>query len=409
LHVIPAIAARYGGPSSAVRSLCSALSEITDTTVELATTDADGAGGTLPASAVPQDFPVHVLTREFSERWKYSRSMTRWLRENVGRFDVVHIHALWSHSSAAAARAAAHAGVPYIIRPAGMLSKYSLSHGAWSKRLYWWLIEHSTVCRASCFHATSRLEAADIRDVLPKANVRIVANGVEEEAWETPRDQAHLRRRLGLVDDPRPILLFLSRLHSKKGIVDLLLPSLARMKSPPVLAIVGGADEHDPCYEQLVKECIRKLRLEATVHLLGAVEGPSRWQLFDGADAFVLPSHSENFGIVVAEAMARRCPVVITEGVQCFDHVLAAGAGLVVPGEVAALTQALERVLSDPQGRATMGNAGATYAHDHFCWDQIARQVRRMYEEVIGGRREIEFAGAVANKPVPEPRPTGSD
>ena len=116
--------------------------------------------------------------------------------------------------------------------------------------------------------------------------------------------------------------------------------------------------------------------------------------MYDGADVFVLPSHSENFGVVVGEAMARGCPVVVTEGVQSSEHVRVGRAGEVVPFDVEALAMALDRLLAQPELRRTYGEGGRMYAAEYFRWARIAGQIHRMYDACLGGeempRCEVE-------------------
>jgi len=381
LHVIPAIARRYGGPSSAIRALCGNLAQLPDTQVEVATTDADGAGSVVRESDFDAGVLVHLFPRSCSERWKYSWQMSRWLHRHAGRYDIVHIHGLWSHACSAAAAAARRCGTPYIVRPAGMLSKYSLRRRSWSKRTYWWWCERSTVRGAAAVHATSRLERGDVLDACPSARVFVIANGVEESAWQAQNKAREVRDHV--TGDRPPVLLFLSRLHPKKGLLDLLLPAVVRMRSQAVLLVAGGADEHAPEFANKVSAEIARLKLEDRVQLLGPVSPDDRWTLFDRADVFVLPSHSENFGIVVAEAMARRRPVLITDAVQICDHVQSAGAGVVVGCEITEIAAALDTLVVDGELRRRMGQAGQAYARAHFAWRAIARDVRRMYESVL--------------------------
>jgi glycosyltransferase involved in cell wall biosynthesis len=119
------------------------------------------------------------------------------------------------------------------------------------------------------------------------------------------------------------------------------------------------------------------------VALLGPIAAAQRWHLFDGAAAFVLPSHSENFGIVVAEAMARGCPVVVSEAVQAAEHVKTAGAGIVVPLDIESWAQALSGIVRDTAARSLLGEAGRQYATHQFRWDQIAGQILAMYENCL--------------------------
>jgi glycosyltransferase involved in cell wall biosynthesis len=312
-----------------------------------------------------------------------SIDLLHWLGQHANDYDLVHIHALWSFATAVAARVARRFEVPYILRPAGMLSNYSRRRSAWKKQLYWRLVERRTVRCAAAFHATSAEEAAEVRAVRPDARIFVIPNGVDDEAFVYARDVNALRQRCGKVAGQKPIVLFLSRLHPKKGILDRLLPAMAAMPAQCVLAIVGADDPHSPAHSNEVRAVVDALALQDRVVLLGPIEGEERWSLFDGADAFVLPSHAENFGIVVAEAMARACPVVVTDGVQSSTHVLTAGAGEVVSGDISALAGALDRVVSQPQLRERYGAAGRVYAEQHFRWNQIAQQVSQMYTDCI--------------------------
>src|SRR5207248_11444254 len=127
------------------------------------------------------------------------------------------------------------------------------------------------------------------------------------------------------------------------------LPALSRAKTDFFLAIAGGPDPHAPGYATEIKQQIESLGLTDRVALLGPIAPAERWQLFDGAAGFVLPSRSENFGIAVAQAMARGCAVLITEGVQAGSHVQRAGAGIVVPYGADALAHAIDDLLANEQ------------------------------------------------------------
>jgi glycosyltransferase involved in cell wall biosynthesis len=389
LHVIPSVARRYGGPSTGIGPLVTALNRLPGVAAEVAATDADGPNGRLAPADTPPGITTHLFRRDFSERWKFSAGLWRWVHRYAAEYDLIHTHAMWSFAPAAAAAAARRARVPYLIRPAGMLSSYTWGRQAVAKRAYWALVERQNVAGAAGFHATSQDEAREIKAVRPGASVVVTPNGVEDAAWTTPPDPDALRRRCGPAAGDRAIILFLSRLHPKKGLTDLLLPALARLPADAFLAIAGGQDSHAPAYEAEVRTTIDRFGLGNRVALLGPVEGPARLALLDGAAAFALPSHSENFGIVVAEAMARGCPVVVTDRVQAADHVTAAGAGRVVPPAVEPLAAVLDAILSDPVGRAAFGRAGRAYAAAHFTWDRVAANVRRLYDDCLAFGRSL--------------------
>jgi glycosyltransferase involved in cell wall biosynthesis len=220
--------------------------------------------------------------------------------------------------------------------------------------------------RAAVFHATGSQEARDIAKVVPDAPTVVIPFGIDNEAWQTAPAPDVLQARCGPAAGDRPIVLFLGRLHPVKGIIDLLLPAIATVTAPLHLALAGGPDARATGHNREIEQTVRRLGLVDRVTLLGEVSRTDRWHLFDGAAAFVLPSHSENFGMVVAEAMARGCPVVSTDTVNASEHVLAAGCGLVVPRDVGRLAAALTTVVTDPSPRTRFGAAGVRYARDRL-------------------------------------------
>jgi glycosyltransferase involved in cell wall biosynthesis len=388
LHLIPAIAARYGGPSQAIRSLCRHLQRKENCQVELATTDSDGLGRSLPQSEIPCDFPVHVFRRNWSERWKYSAGLATWLNAHVGDFDLIHIHSVWNHACYAGVRAAIAADVPFVIRPAGMFSGYSLSHRGLTKRISWILSERRAVQKVAAFHATTAGEAEDICRVAPWVRSFVIPNGVDDEAFFVPESPDEWRKDWFRDTPDRPVLLFLSRLHPKKGIVDLLLPALASMSVRPLTILAGGRDDHDPGYADQVQRTITALNLESDVRLLGQVTGSRRWTLFDAADAFILPSHSENFGIVVAEAMARGCPPIVTEAVQIGEQLRDHNCGVVVKPDPAIIAEAIRSLCEAVGRRQQLGVNARNYCEQNFSWAGVAEQVLKMYQSVLTAKNQ---------------------
>jgi glycosyltransferase involved in cell wall biosynthesis len=382
LHVIPAVAPRYGGPSTAIWPMTAALRELGGIEVEIAATDADGPRGRLTCSDLPAGVgPVHLFRRAAGENFKYSPEINRWLADHAGDYDLIQTHSNWNGPTSAACRAARCAHVPYIIRPCGMLSDYTWRRSLWKKRAYWWLLERRNVRSAAAFHVTSDDERQEVLRLGVTAPVEAIPLGIGNDAWETPVEPDWLRAKCREAGE-RPILLFLSRLHPKKGITDFLLPAFARLKSDAFLAIAGGDDDHAPGYSRYAAEEITRLGLDAKVKLLGAVPPRSRWAAFDGADLFVLPSHSENFGIVVAEAMARGKPVVVTSGVQFAEHVSRSAGGTVVRPDAAELADRLDSWLNDLPGRARAGESGREYIRNHFTWRRTAERLVDLYHRV---------------------------
>lgn len=389
LHVIPGVEARYGGPSAVIRALCTALVANGEVDVHLATTAEQRRGQPATDATELSDWPcpAFAFPRTGGERWKRSPGLKKWLRANVAQYDAIHVHALWSYASQAAARAAVRAGVPVIIRPAGMLSQYTFAHGRWTKWAYWNLIEKRTVFSAAAFHATSSQERADILRVRPSAQVHVHANGVDERGFSRIASSS-VGAGPGTATDPRPYrFLFLSRLHPKKGLLDLLLPVFEQLPAHSHLTIVGGGDSHAPEYAAEVQRRIAGSPARSRIELIGGVSPDTRWEWYDRSDCFVLPSHSENFGVVVGEAMARGRPVVVSDQVQSCEHVAAAGAGWVLPRTIPEWTRVLANLVQNPESGTAAGVRGRAWAEQKFSWPQIARDIARMYQHVCGSDR----------------------
>jgi glycosyltransferase involved in cell wall biosynthesis len=387
LQVVSAVAPRYGGLSTTIRATVEALGKRDGVRVTVLTTDADGPGGRLAGDAGGVGGDVVMCRRVGPEMWQYSREMGVWLGGQAGGFDVVHIHGIWTYSTMAAARWAERRGVPYIVRPAGMLSEYCLAVKAWKKRLYWAAVEERTFRRAAAVHCTAEEEARDVAAVAPGVRTVVVAPGVSDGGAAGVDG----RVRDGWAE-AAPVALFLGRLHPVKGLTDLLLPAMARMREPLNLYIAGGADSRAPGYEAEVRRKATELGLAGRVRLGGFVEGEARWGLYGGADVFVLPSHSENFGLVVAEAMVRGCPVLVSDGVQSKSHVAAGGGGWVERRSVEDWAAALDRIARDGEERRRVGERGREYARRELTWEASAEKLCRLYEETAKVRARAACA-----------------
>ena len=375
LHVIPSAAPIDGGPNHAVRALARGLvSRGVDVTV--ATTNAAGAS----ALDVPLVTPViedGVVYRYFPRTvpgsWKFSWPLTRWLFAHAGRYDVVHVHALFSYATIPGCRAAARAPVPYVLRPLGTLSEWSLAHRSWKKRPYYALLERSHLEAASAIHVTSDAEAADVERLGYGSRARVIPLGVDVAAQPQPQRP---------VDASAPLrVLFLSRLHEKKNL-PLLLRALASIHNAarPIELTVAGAGE--PRYRAELESLAESLGFHARVRFVGHLDGDAKQNAFENADVFVLPSAHENFGIAVAEALASGLPVIVTPGVALAPNVAAAGAGLVVSATEDDLASALRWAAENPAALVEMGERAWWLARRDFSWHTSCARLADLYAEL---------------------------
>ncbi|MDF2773161.1 MAG: hypothetical protein K0S86_2656 [Geminicoccaceae bacterium] len=372
LHVIPSAAPVDGGPNVAVRALAEGLAA-KGVGVTIATTNAAG-DGTLD---VPLETPVidgGVVYRFFGRTvpgaWKFSWPLTRWLWSNARRYDVVHVHALFSYATIPGCRAAAHAPVPYVLRPLGTLSEWSLRHRAWKKRPYYTLLERSHLEGAAAIHVTSQSEAGDVARLGFGDRARVIPLGVavpERKIQRSPASDRPLR------------VLFLSRLHEKKNIPTLL-RALAAATSPRIQLTIAG--DGDANYRAGLSAMVGELGLADRVRFVGHVDGTAKQALLTESDCFVLPSAHENFGLAVAEALAAALPVIVSPGVALAEVVADAGAGVVVEPNDHALATTLAWAAGHPASLIEMGERAWHLARRSLSWDASCGRLVDLYTEI---------------------------
>jgi glycosyltransferase involved in cell wall biosynthesis len=370
LHVVPTYlpARRYGGPIVAVHGLCKALVE-RGHDVEVLTTNVDGPG----VSDVPLDRSVDldgVRVRYFASsfpRLYWSPAMGRALHAAARAADVVHIHSIYLWPTWAASRAAAKAGTPYVISPRGMLVPELIRQKSRAVKSAWLrLVERRNFAQAAAIHFTARREWDDARRTpLPLPAPFIVPNGTTLPALEAIVREADLVVSVG-------------RIHWKKGL-DRLIEAAALL--PQARFLIAGNDE-----EALVPELrslAERLGVASRVAFRGALTPRERDELLAQASLFALPSHSENFGNVVLEALAAATPVVVTPEVGLAEEVERGGCGLVAQGDPRAFAEAMAMLLADGELRRAMGARGRSLVEERFTWPRIAAEMEAHYEEMV--------------------------
>jgi glycosyltransferase involved in cell wall biosynthesis len=391
LHVVPSYlpAVRYGGPIFAVHGLCRALAA-RGHEVQVFTTNIDGPGTTRTPIAKPVDldgvqiryFPSPLLRRLY-----WSPALGRALHQEIGKFDIVHLHSVFLYPTWAAARAARNAGIPYVLSPRGMLVKELIARRSRLAKSAWiHLIERSNLEQAAALHLTSQLEETELKYFgwrLPR--LVAIPNAIDEPL----SPNGNIASDVEAITSEQPLVLFLGRLSWKKGL-DRLLRAFARTQSG-ILAVVGTDDENFAA--QLIK-LAQELGIADRVRILPrTVIGSEKERLFAAARLFVLPSYSENFGNAVLEAMRRSVPVIVTPEVGAAEVVRTSGAGLVVAGDPEPLSSAIRSLIADPSLARSMGEAGRRHAAAHFRWDHVAAQMEDLYSSL---KRRVADAPANA-------------
>ena len=377
LHVVATYlpATRYGGPIESVHGLARAQAKL-GAQVSVVTTSVDGPGNSpVPhGQAVELDgVQVWYFRSTFLRRIYFSWSMWRWLRREIARFDVVHLHAVYLFPITMAARVCVAAGVPYVIAPRGMLVGALIDgKSRWIKKAWIALWERKTLAQAAFIHATARSEAEEIKRLgLMLAPTHVLMNGVG-----TNLEQSGLAEPSGLAA-VQPYLLYLGRISPKKNI-DLLVRALTQVQG--LHLVIVGVDEMGT--QGQLESLTQSLALQTRVHFLGERLGQEKWRWIAHAKALALVSVNENFGNSVAEAMLAGVPVIVSQGVGLAQWIGEKSAGWVCASTVEGVVSALQALNADPQRAAHYAANGQRFAREQLAWDAIAGKSLQLYRNI---------------------------
>ena len=381
LHVVPTYypAVRYGGPIYSVHALCCALAAAGHQT-HVFTTSVDGPGD----SDVPYGRPVDldgVQVHYFRSRWLrrlyYSTDLKDKLSLMTRDFDIVHLHSVFLFPTWAGAWAAKRLDIPYVLSPRGMLVRELIARRSTVTKNTWIrLIERGNLAGAARIHLTSDGESRALTDLgLALAPTTIIPNGVDSPpSFSHDAVSPDVRALIAKGFD----ILSLGRINWKKGL-DRLVRAMAEM--PEARAVIAGHD--DDGLASSLRNAAEECGVGERVRILPRqISGSDKEALFSAARLFILPSVSENFGNVVAEAMIRALPVVVTKGVGASEIVEASGGGVVVGTGHRELAATVSNLLRSDDVLAAMGAAGAPYARDRLNWSSIARRFEELYQEI---------------------------
>jgi glycosyltransferase involved in cell wall biosynthesis len=386
VYYLPRVRLEAGGVTRAALDLCRILASLGHS-VTLATSDA----ADVPAewrdadAAVTTDWPhvprIALVPPPRGPLLRLPRSARAVLARILGDADVLHLHEPWTASNLQWAAAARHARVPYVLSVHGMLDDWSMAQKCLKKRLYLALAANRLLAGAARVHCTARAELDQARRWLPRDNGVVLPLVVDLSDYVTPpgpdlaRDRfPAARARAG------PTLLFLSRVHPKKG-VDLLIRAAAelRRRGRPCTVLVAGPGE--PGYVRSLEQLARDEGVCESVHFLGMSNGAEKVSLYQAADALVLPTSQENFGLVLVEALACGTPVVTTRGVDIWQELQEAGAQIAEERTPAAIATAVESILGRPDAKA-IGERGRRWVFDKLDPARVAAQYASLYESL---------------------------
>ncbi len=301
---------------------------------------------------------------------------------HVRDYDLVHVHAVFSFTSNCAARQAGGHGVPYVIRPLGVLNRWGIENRRrLIKSLSFRFIEQPLLRNAAAMHYTSYAEQREAEHTGVRTRSAMIPLGIDIDQFaKLPSPELFYVRCPQAIK--RKIVLFLSRIDPKKGL-DLLLPAFVRVKREHSRALLVIAGSGEAGYVQSLQKEADRLGLGNDVLWPGYLGGLDKLSAFAAATVYVLPSYSENFGIALVEALAAGLPCVTTEGVAVAEEVISAEAGLVVNPETNAIAGALNRLLGDSQLQERFSRNGRHLAGERFSSGAMGQSLTHLYEQVV--------------------------
>lgn len=381
VQTIGSIAERSGGPARTIRALSQSVARAGGRVDLLAGHDPDRDDGLLlPDAALVTTHLIRRSRRLGLPFYPFAPA----LAAADPAAAILNNHGIWNAASFDATTAARRLGIPYVVSPHGMLEPWALAFHPIRKRAAWALYQFRAIQGAVGLTATANQELDSIRRKVPGKPIAVIPNGVDCPPTVPDRSAR---------DAPQPrTLLFLSRIHPKKNL-PALLDAWASLASDPGFADwtlwIAGPDELNHRAELAAQ--VARLRLDHCVRLEGPVPEARKAAAFAAADLFVLPSFSENFGIVIAEALAAGVPAVATHGAP-WSMLPAFEAGWYVLPNAAALATALRQGMAlPPAARRAMGVRGHALVARSFGWERIGRQTLDYYSWLLGRGPRPDF------------------
>lgn len=377
LHVMSRLRLEDGGVVRAVIDLAGAAAD-TGHAVVVATWDGTDAPDTWTGAA---DRPRLVTFDQPSHAGKLSPSATTTLRSEIGAADVVHLHTPWDQTNRTIGRLCESTNTPYIVSIHGMLDDWSMSQRGMKKRIYLAYAGRRLLERAAFVHCTAGAELEQSKVWYPRGRGRVVPLVFDIEPYRNLPGPELARDAFG-IDANTPIVLFLSRIHIKKG-VHVLVKAADHLRNAGVDCQTLIAGTGDATYDAAIRSQIDAMKLTEHVRMLGMVKGDTKVSLYQAADVFALPTSQENFGFVLPEALACGTPAITTKGVDIWPELEGSGSTLIVEQTHEAFAEAIAGLLVDDERKRDMGNKGRAWVLDYLEPSSVQASYDQMYADAV--------------------------
>ncbi len=301
-------------------------------------------------------------------------------RQALQDAQVLHLHSPWDPSNLQAAALAREAKIPYVLSAHGMLDDWSMAQKRTKKRAYLTVAGNRLLGHAARVHCTAQAELDQARKWLPKDNGAVLPLVMDLSPFEKLPGAELARQRFPALQTSDTKLLFLSRVHPKKG-VDLLIRAVGELRKRSRKVTLLAAGPAEPGYVEQLKQLAGQLGIEDRIEFPGMVRGEEKLSLYQAADVFVLPTSQENFGLVLLEAMACRLPVITTRGVDIWKELAEAGAAI-TERDPQAIASAIEDMLRT-SNLSERGEKGRAWVFENMNPHCVASKYQELYQRIV--------------------------
>jgi glycosyltransferase involved in cell wall biosynthesis len=382
VHSIYFLDFTYGGPVRAIIDLSNALVKHHGHEVKVITVDTKDAPDDWK---LPNANPAAIKLPKPTKVARYMDSKGKAaIREAIKGADVVHIHGIWVSHQTQVAKIATELGIPYVISCRGMLDDWCMAQRKLKKMIYLKLARGSWMLNtAAMIHCTAEGELAQSKKWFPKPPSRVIPNLLELEPYKEMPGVEIAHEKFPFFDTGDPVLLYLSRLHYKKGVEHLIraVKKLVDDGNPHRLHIVGTGDD---AYQAMLENLTKELGLEDYISFPGLVVGQEKLSLYRAADLFVLPTSQENFGFVLYEALAAGTPLITTKGVDTWPELEAKAGAVISEQDPSQLASHIAKLTADREGLKELGARGRAWIFEEMNPETIVSEFHTMYQDATG-------------------------
>lgn len=374
-HVLNRLNFLDGGPPRGVVDLCEAIRDrghdVSFITTDVTDVPSSWSDSISVLKVNPPDRPLGF----------FSKSNLDSAVGLVSSSDVVHFHGVWERLNHQLASACRRSGTPYVMTLRGMLDDWSMEQGGWYKRLFLKLYGQKYLDRASCIQCTAHGELRQSSKWFPQTKTAVIPNLMDlslfRDSPSVNEAKVHFGDKLDGIS-----LLFLSRIHEKKGL-EYLIEAMPKIQSELGTCNLIIAGDGHPEYIEKLKLLAEQTGVSRHIHWVGHVGGTLKYSLFQASDLFVLPSSQENFGFVLFESMACGTPVLVSELVDTAEDIERSGGGVRIPQCPSAIADMVVNLSFDTARRRVMSQQGREWVLKNLDGKDVAVRIEEMYKEAL--------------------------